>query len=144
MIEPAANDDPRVLELMSEYGAEIVSRAAWMAEEVAAWTHTREEFVLALCADGSVAGCLALRRLDDVTGEVRRMFVRPSARRQGVARRLLEAIEEEARRLGMTRLVLDTMEELVEARALYPTAGYTPIEAYSREAGAAYWFEKLL
>ena len=70
------------------------------------------------------------------------MFVGGEARRRGVARRLLAALEDEARRLGYRRVVLDTAAPLGEAEALYRTAGYQVVPAYNDNPYAAHWFAK--
>jgi len=80
---------------------------------------------------GAVAiGCAGLRRHDDSTVEVKRMFVRPEHRRKGHARRLLAALEASARSDGYRRVVLETGLAQPEAIALYVSAGYRPIEGF--------------
>ena len=71
-----------------------------------------------------------LRRLDEQTAEVKRMYVAPEARRQGVARAVLAYLEEHARATGVTRLVLETGNEQPEALAFYSAAGYRPVTPY--------------
>ena len=77
-----------------------------------------------------VLGCGGLRRHADGVGEVKRMFVRETARRMGVARTLLAAVEGQARALGYARLVLETGEQQPEAIALYFATGYERIPNY--------------
>jgi GNAT superfamily N-acetyltransferase len=81
-------------------------------------------------ADGEPVGCGAVRRLDEQTGEIKRMYVVPAARGRGVARRVLEALEAEAAALGLRRLVLETGARQVEAIALYQRAGFVEIERF--------------
>jgi GNAT superfamily N-acetyltransferase len=64
------------------------------------------------------------------TAEVKRMYVRPSARGQGHARRILRRLEETARASGIEAIVLETGLLQPEAIALYESAGYTPIPAF--------------
>ena len=59
----------------------------------------RASFVLA-AFDGAVVGCGALRPLDERTAEIKRMFVRRAARRQGVARAILAHLLVDARASG--------------------------------------------
>jgi ribosomal protein S18 acetylase RimI-like enzyme len=94
--------------------------------------------------EGGPVGCGALRRLEDGVGEIRHVWVHPDARRLGLARRLLGALEEEAaaRRLAVVRL--DTHAALTEARAMYRACGYTEIPAYGDNVYASHWFEKRL
>ncbi len=81
-------------------------------------------------ADGAPLGIAALRPFDARTLEIKRMYVRPAARRRGVAVALLAALEDEARRLGAQRIVLETGTAQPEAMALYERCGYTPIPRY--------------
>jgi ribosomal protein S18 acetylase RimI-like enzyme len=94
--------------------------------------------------DGEVVGCGAVQHLDDETAEIKRMWVSPTARGQGLGRRLLAALEAEAARSGRTRVVLDTNGALTEAIAMYRHAGYTAIEPYNDNPHAEHWFEKRL
>lgn len=74
-------------------------------------------------AQGRAVGCCALIRLEDGF-EVSKMTVTPSARGQGLARRLLEACEAAARVAGARRLYLETNSALKPAIALYESAGF--------------------
>ncbi|MEP7306199.1 MAG: GNAT family N-acetyltransferase [Acidobacteriota bacterium] len=80
--------------------------------------------------DEVAVGCGAVRRLDDTTAELKRMFVDPSVRGQGVGRALVEALESEARLLGITRVVLETGARLAPAIKLYESMGYTRIPLF--------------
>ena len=93
---------------------------------------------------GRAIGCGALKPIDASTGEIKRMWVAPDARGLGVARRLLEALEDRARRSGMRRIVLDTNRSLLEAQSLYRKAGYREIERYNDNSYADFFFEKEL
>jgi GNAT superfamily N-acetyltransferase len=86
-------------------------------------------FIVAWMDDAAV-GCGGLRRIDDATGEIKRMFVAADARRRGVARALLAELEATARSLGYTRLILETGVKQPEAIALYQAHGYGPIKPY--------------
>lgn len=80
--------------------------------------------------DGTPVGCGALRRLDGATGELKRMYVAPEARRGGVGRAVLLELERHARSLGLRRLVLETGDRQVEALSLYLGAGFAPIPRF--------------
>jgi ribosomal protein S18 acetylase RimI-like enzyme len=103
----------------------------------------RGVFLLALVGDVSV-GCGGLRQLNCGTGEVKRLFVRPAARGQGVGRRLLNELEVRARRLGFHKLRLDTHDGATAALALFRSSGYQPVPDYNGNPFASYWFEKSL
>ena len=67
---------------------------------------------------------------DGVTAEVKRMYVAPEARRRGIARRVLAALEDSARAAGRRRIILETGDRQPEAVKLYETAGYERIENF--------------
>ena len=79
-------------------------------------------FLIAYLDDLAV-GCGALRRLDEATAELKRMYVDPSVRGRGIGRALLDALEREARVLGVTRIVLETGTRLVPAIKMYEAMG---------------------
>lgn len=81
--------------------------------------------------DGELAGCVGMKKLDDKTGELKRLYVRPSFRGQHLGRELVERIIEDARSLGYSRLMLDTMPELVSARHMYENMGFRVTERYN-------------
>jgi pimeloyl-ACP methyl ester carboxylesterase/GNAT superfamily N-acetyltransferase len=89
-------------------------------------------------------GSAALKRLDDDTAEVKRVYVAPEARGTGVARALLARLEEVARTAGYSRLRLDTGPRQHASVALLHSSGYKPIADYNANAVAAFWFEKRL
>ncbi|MFE5922758.1 GNAT family N-acetyltransferase [Streptomyces sp. NPDC056468] len=89
-------------------------------------------------------GCGALRRLEPGVGEIRHVWVHPDARRLGLARRLLAALEQEAAARHLTAVRLDTHAALTEAQAMYRACGYTDIPAYDDNIYASHWFEKRL
>lgn len=70
------------------------------------------------------------------TGEVKRVWVHPEHRRNGLARRLMDELERGARQVGFRRLVLETGTAQPEAMAMYERLGYEPIEKYGKYATA--------
>ncbi|MFE5819841.1 GNAT family N-acetyltransferase [Streptomyces sp. NPDC056479] len=94
--------------------------------------------------EGSPVGCGALRRTEPGVGEIRHVWVAPAARRLGLARRLLAALEQEAAARHLTVVRLDTHAALTEAQAMYRACGYTEIPAYDDHVYASHWFEKRL
>jgi GNAT superfamily N-acetyltransferase len=67
----------------------------------------RGAFLIAYLDDVAV-GCGAVRRLDETTAELKRMYVDPQLRGRGIGRALVKLLEDEARELGVTRVVLET------------------------------------
>ena len=77
---------------------------------------------------GKPVGCGAVRRIETQTGEIKRMYVVPQERGQGVGRAILHAIE--TRALRLSRLVLETGVRQAEAQALYQRAGFLQIAPF--------------
>lgn len=81
--------------------------------------------------DGAPAGCGGWRAHDDSKiAELKRMYVAPPYRGQGVARALLAAIEANAVERGRHRMILETGARQPEAISLYESAGYQRIEDF--------------
>jgi ribosomal protein S18 acetylase RimI-like enzyme len=85
--------------------------------------------LLLAAVDGQPAGCIALRRHDDQTGEIKRLYVRPGFRGHNLGGRLVAALLDAARAIGYRRLVLDSHHTMTHAHALYRTAGFRVVEA---------------
>jgi putative acetyltransferase len=81
-------------------------------------------------AAGAAAGCVALRRLDAGTAEMKRMYVREAHRGGGLGRRLAVAIIDEAKKRNHGRIVLDTLPKLAPAIALYRDLGFRETGPY--------------
>ena len=79
---------------------------------------------------GTGIGCVALRPVDTLAGEVKRMFVDPHWRGHGVGRSLLLALIEGARARGYVTLRLGTLHDMDAAQSLYRSMGFQPIERY--------------
>jgi len=93
-------------------------------------------FLIARDAQGRPLGCGSLRWLSRHTVEIKRMFVRPSARRQGIASHMLEALEDHALILGARRTVLETGPLQPESLRLYESRGYRRIRRFGPYAGS--------
>lgn len=94
--------------------------------------------------DGDAVACGGIKTIAKGIGEIKRMWVAPSARGLGIAQRLLDALERQGDALGLRRIRLDTNQTLTEARALYLRNGYREIAAYNDNPYADHWFEKTL
>jgi GNAT superfamily N-acetyltransferase len=103
--------------------------------------HELAAFVVLRDAGAVVAGG-AVKPLGPGLGEIKRMYVVPSARSRGHSRRLLAELEAVAADLGFWRVRLDTGADQPRARALYESAGYRTIPDYNDNPYATYWGEK--
>ena len=86
-------------------------------------------FLIAYLNDVAV-GCGAVRRLDETTAEIKRMYVDLAVRGRGIGRALVEALEREARLVGLTTIALETGTRLASAIKLYEAMGYTHIPLF--------------
>lgn len=77
------------------------------------------------------AGCVALRRIDEHIGEMKRLYVRPAFRSWGLGKYLIGAAIQAARRAGYTALRLDTLPSMAAAQGLYRSLGFSEIPAYN-------------
>lgn len=90
--------------------------------------------------------CGAIKKYDDNTMEIKRMYVLPSARKQGIAIMILSALENWAKDLGYNRCILETGKMQVEALNLYTKCGYQIIPNYGQYEGVenSVCFEKMV
>jgi GNAT superfamily N-acetyltransferase len=94
--------------------------------------------------DGQAVCGGGIKRLPDGTCEIKRMYVVPGARGQGVARSLLRALEDAARSLGYRIARLDTGPLQPHARGLYESEGYLSIENFNGNPVATFFGQKRL
>lgn len=82
------------------------------------------------CVGRAHAGCVALRRHAQDSGEIKRLFVRLPYRGTGLGRKLAQTAIEAAREIGYARVLLDTLPSMREAIALYRSLGFREIPPY--------------
>ncbi len=94
-------------------------------------------FVVAETDDLTV-GCGAILPIDDQTVELRRFYVEPSMRGQGIASAILRFLEDLARQRGYRHIVLETGPKQPGAIGLYHKFGYRQIPSYGEYEGCEY------
>lgn len=150
IIHPTSPDElAATAELFMEYATSLgidlsfQNFAAELAELPGLYAPPRGALLLAL-ADGQVAGCCALRPLDESdepnASEMKRLYVRPPFRRFGLGRLLVEATLDAGRRAGYAAILLDTLDDMEAARTLYEDLGFEEVPPYYHNpiAGAHY------
>lgn len=100
--------------------------------------------ILAKTGKGYI-GCIAIRKLDAGTAELKRMYVQPASQKLGVGNALLQEALSLAKKYHYNKIRLDTLSNMSSAIALYKKNGFYEIPAYyfNPEATAVY-FEKIL
>ena len=91
--------------------------------------------VVVACWNGSSVGCGAFKRFGEDSVEIKRMFVRPEKRGQGIAAAILRELEDWARELNFKCAVLETGKKQPEAIRLYEKSGYVVIPNYGQYEG---------
>lgn len=82
-------------------------------------------------SDGELAGCIAMRKLDDGICEMKRLFVRDGFRGRQIGVTLIERLIADAREIGYSKMRLDTFPpKMGKAVSLYESHGFVPISAY--------------
>lgn len=80
--------------------------------------------------ENEAVGIACLQRIGPTTAEVKRMYVRPSNRRGGLGRLMLDRLIEDARAAGYRSIRLDSPDFMTAAHALYRSSGFAEIEHY--------------
>jgi len=139
MIEYIYNPEGSLLEEIKQLFRDYVK---WLAVDLSFQDFEKEletlpgkyappEGVIILAAvDGSPAGCVALRKIDNDTCEMKRLFVRDIYRGSGTGRELVKRIISESVSCGYKKMLLDTLESMKSARKLYEDAGFKVRDPY--------------
>lgn len=91
--------------------------------------------VIVVFKDGTPVGCGAIKPFSATEAEVKRMFVNPDYRNQGIAAKILNELEYWATEMGFSACVLETGKKQPEAIALYQKVGYHITPNYGQYIG---------
>ena len=128
-------DHPDVTRLVEAMGHELDLRYGdGGLSPATAHDFTPPGVLLVAHLDGVPVGCGGLRPYGQDAAEIKRMYVDPAVRGQGIARTLLAALVAHARGVGLRRLMLETGTEQPEAVGLYESEGWTRIAAFGHYA----------
>ena len=86
--------------------------------------------VLIAYDDGKAVGCAGLKRYNDKSTEIKRVWVQPEYRRQHIADKMMQLVEQKAKEQGFARVILQTRPQMTEAVGMYTKRGYKLIENY--------------
>ena len=137
MIEQRPWTDPAGLALRAAQRAELDERYGCDDHEPGTPPSAGDIDVFLVAVDGSdPIGCGALRRHDETSAEVKRMYVVPDRRGSGVAAALLRALEDAARARGWTTLRLETGPAQPDAIRFYEREGYRQIPLFGVYIGS--------
>jgi GNAT superfamily N-acetyltransferase len=137
-IEERPWDDPAGAALRAAQRAELDARYGTGDHEPGpAPTAADVDVFLLATRDGEPVGCGALRRLDAISAEIKRMYVIPPARGTGVATAVLRALESAAAERGWPVLRLETGTAQPDARRFYEREGYRRIPLFGVYEGSA-------
>ncbi|MBR5246760.1 MAG: GNAT family N-acetyltransferase [Clostridia bacterium] len=85
---------------------------------------------LAFC-ENQVAGCIALRKINDTQCEMKRLYVRPEFRGKGIGKTLAQRVVTDAKEIGYEQMLLDTLPFLEKAIKMYKQMGFYKIDCYN-------------
>jgi GNAT superfamily N-acetyltransferase len=104
------------------------------------------KFAIVAYSAAMPVGCGAIKQFEGESMEVKRMFILPEYRGQGIATKVLDELEKWARELNYKRCILETGKNQPEAIQLYKKSGYQSIPNYGQYVGIenSVCFEKIL
>lgn len=146
-LRPATNEDRAAVEklvfgVLAEYGlkSDPAGTDSDLHEIQSTYHAAGGAFDVLVTSSDEIIGTVGLFRVSASICELRKMYLAPSARGQGLGRRLLEHALERATALGFSSVVLETASVLREAVSLYERYGFRPYvsEHLAARCDAAY------
>ncbi|PLQ00350.1 GNAT family N-acetyltransferase [Cupriavidus pauculus] len=135
-LESAAQPEVHALiQELDAYQVPLYPAASHHGVDIAVLSKSNVIFAVVRDNDGSAVGCGAMV-LESTYGELKRMFIKPTHRGKGVAKRLLQFLEQEAQIRECGKFVLETGYLQRDAIALYARCGYVvsgPFGVYTED-----------
>lgn len=99
-----------------------------------------------LCKDGNeFIGCVGVRKIDEETAELKRMYIRGAYQNKGLGKSLLEEAFAIAKKCGYESIRLDTLNTMISAMNFYKKNGFTETPPYyNNPIDTAVYFQKFL
>ena len=122
--------------LIAELDGDLNGRYGELQAQYNAYNHIEQNnTVIVAYEDNRAVGCGCFKKLDDDTVEIKRMFVKPTHRGQGIAVKIVTELEGWAKSMNYAASQLETGIKQTEAIGLYGKLGYTIIDNYGQYAG---------
>ena len=126
-------DFKRLDSLINDYYYERFGEESLKYHEINSLKHM-DEFFIAYEGNDAIA-IICLKKFDEKTGELKRLFVMPEYRRTGIAMQMITFSEEKAKEIGYKEMVLETGVKMPEAIRLYKKAGYAMVDNFGDYIG---------
>ena len=137
---PDQPDVVRLIEELDAYQKPLYPLESHHGVAIAALCQANVVFAVVRSADGQVVGCGAVV-LGEQYGELKRMYVRPGSRGQGIGEALLVFLESQASAAGLRVFKLETGNKQLEAIELYSRSGYVrcgPFGDYAEDPNSVF------
>jgi putative acetyltransferase len=137
---PGQPDVMRLIEALDAYQKPLYPPQSHHGVDIAALCQSSVVFAVARSPDGRAVGCGAVV-LGDEYGELKRMYVLPGSRGQGIGKALLAVLESQASAAGLKAFKLETGSKQPEAIDLYSKSGYVrcgPFGEYTEDPNSVF------
>ena len=129
------SDNPDFKKLSALFDDYLVDIDGDERDFFAFYNNVQLDHVLVVYENSEAVGCGAFKEFNENTAEIKRMFVHPTHRNKGIARFVLNELENWAADFGFTSYILETSPKLTSAIALYEKTGYQFIPNYGQYIG---------